>query len=55
MSDHDNRCRCAAATIENGRRTTDEIPLNEIALLEDDLEQVAAAGSNSIALGQETN
>jgi hypothetical protein len=55
MSDLECRRLGVGAAIESGREVAEESPSSGMTLPDDDLERVAAAGSNSIRYGQETN
>ena len=55
MSDREYGRLAAEGEIESHREVAEETPLSGTTLREDDLEQVAAAGSNTVRMGQETN
>jgi hypothetical protein len=55
MSEHDSNRPSSQVAIESGREVAEEAPSSGAVLLEDDLERVAAAGSNGIRFGQEGN
>jgi hypothetical protein len=55
MIDQASRRPGAEAASARGHQRAEEAPPRRTVLLEDDLEQVAAAGSNTIRAGQEGN
>ena len=55
MSDREYGRLAAEAVMEGGREVANDAPMSGTTLRADDLDQVAAAGSNTVRMGQETN